>query len=55
MLARKLYNRFHVAKNGIRVADFQKMYFPKYSIKYVVNRLPPFKNSYDHTNRFLKG
>ena len=36
-------------------AIFKKMYFFKYSIKYVVNRLPSFKNLYDHTNRFLKG
>ena len=39
----------------ITSANFKKMYFSKYSIKYVVNRLPPFKNLYDHTNRFLKG
>ena len=46
---------FTSAKMEFASAIFKKMYFAKYSIKYVVNRLPPFKNFYDHTNRFLKG
>ena len=55
MPTRKLYNRFHVGKNEICVGNFQKDIFSKYSIKYVGNRLPPFKNLSNHTNRFLKG
>ena len=46
---------FTSAKMEFASAIFKKMYFSKYSIKYVVNRLPPFKNFYDHTNRLLKG
>ena len=54
MPTRKSYNRFHFGKNGIRVVNFQKIVFSKYSIKLsVVNRLPPFKNFSDQTNRFL--
>ena len=33
MPTRKLYNRFHVAKNWIRVGDFQKLHFSNHSIK----------------------
>ena len=29
--------------------------FPNIQLKGVVNRLPPFKNLSDHTNRFLMG
>ena len=29
--------------------------FPNIQLKDVVNRLPPFKNLYDHTNSFLMG
>ena len=46
---------FMSTKMKFALAILKKMYFSKYSIKYVVNRLPPFKNLYDHTNRFLKG
>ena len=46
-------------KNGGMLCELgQKLgYYPYYPnlAKYVVNRLPPFKNLYDHTNRFLKG
>ena len=45
---------FTSAKMEFALAIFKKMYFSKYWIKYVVNRLPPFKDLYDHTNRFLK-
>ena len=52
MSTQKLYNRFHVGKNGIRVGDFQKMvFFPNIQLKAVVNRLPLFQNLSDHTNR----
>ena len=37
------------------LAIFKKLYFSKYSIKGVVNRLPPFKNLSDNTNKFLMG
>ena len=46
MPTRKLYNRFHVGKNGIRVGDFQKG---------VANRLPLFQNLSNHTNRSSMG
>ena len=29
--------------------------FPNIQLKVVVNRLPPFKNLSDHTNKFLMG
>ena len=32
-----------------------KRIFPNIQLKDVVNRLPPFKNLYDHTNSFLTG
>ena len=32
-----------------------KCIFPNIQLKDVVNRLPPFKNLYDHTNSFLTG
>ena len=34
---------------------FAKCIFPNIQLKDVVNRLPPFKNLYGHTNRFLTG
>ena len=53
MLKQKLYNQFHVSKNGIRVGNFQKKnIFPNIQLKYVVNR---YKKMYDHTNKFLMG
>ena len=52
IISRIMYNRFHVGKNGIRVG---KCTFPNIQLKDVVNRLPPFKDLYDHTNRFLTG
>ena len=54
MPTRKLYYQFHVGKNGIRVGSFQKIvFFPNIRLKGVINRLLPFKNLSDHTNRFL--
>ena len=50
---RKLYNRFHVGKNGIHLGNFQNCIFPNIQLKVLVNRLPPFKNLYDQTNRPL--
>ena len=36
--------------------QFSKNYiFPNIELKGVVNRLPPFKNLPDHTNKFLMG
>ena len=36
--------------------QFSKNYiFPNIQLKGVVNRLPPFKNLPDHTNKFLMG
>ena len=36
--------------------QFSKNYiFPNIQLKGVVNRLPPFKNLSDHTNKFLMG
>ena len=32
-----------------------KCIFPNIQLKDVVNRLPAFKNLYDHTNSFLMG
>ena len=56
MPTQKLYNGFHVSKNGIHVGNFQKnCIFPNVQLKGVVNRLPLFKNLSDHTNRFLMG
>ena len=50
----KLYYRFHVGKNGTRVGSFQKIVIlPNIKLKVAVNRLPPFNNLSDHTNRFL--
>ena len=41
-------------KNGIHVGNFQKIvFFPNIQLKGVVNKLPPFKNLPDHTNKFL--
>ena len=41
-------------KNGIHIGNFQKnCIFPNIQLKGVVNRLPPFKNLSNHTNRFL--
>ena len=34
---------------------FEKYIFPNIQLKGVLNRLPPFKNLFDHTNRFLMG
>ena len=45
---------FMLGKMEFVSAIFKKLYFSKYS-KGVVNRLPPFKNLSDHTNRFLMG
>ena len=42
MLMQKLYNRFHIGKNGIRVS--KNCIFSNIQLKGVVNRLPPFKN-----------
>ena len=54
MPTRKLHYRFHVGKDGTRVGSFQKIViFPNIQLKVVVNRLPPFNNLFDHTNRFL--
>ena len=51
-----MYNRFHVGKNGIRLSNLkEKTFFPNIQPKDVVNKLPPLKNLYDHTNRFLTG
>ena len=50
MLAKKNAN----AKFWICISNFQKNVFFQI-FNYVVNRLPSFKNLYDHTNRFLKG
>ena len=56
MPTRKMYNRFHVGKNGIRLSNLkEKFFFPNIQPKDVVNKLPPLKNLYDHTNRFLTG
>ena len=38
--------RQQFSKNGI---------FPNIQLNNVVNRLPPFKNLFDHTNRFIMG
>ena len=43
------------AKMEFMSTIFRKMYFSKYSIKYVVNRLPPFKNLYDYTKGSERG
>ena len=54
MSTQKLYNRFHVGKNGIRVGDFQKMvFFPNIQLKAVVNRLHLFQNLPDHRVRII--
>ena len=38
------------------VSEFSKnCIFPNIQLKGVVNRLPPFKNLSDHTNKFLMG
>ena len=51
-----MFNQFHVSKDGICVGNFQeKCIFPNIQLKDVVNELPPFKNLYDHMNRFLTG
>ena len=46
---------FMLAKTELGSLIFKKMYFSKYSIKYVVKILPPLKNLYDHRDMFLKG
>ena len=52
MPMQKLYNRFHVNKNGIHIGNFQKNFiFPIIQLEGVVNRFPPFKNLSNYTNR----
>ena len=56
MLTQKLYNGFHISKNGIRISNFQKSFiFLNIQLKGVVNRLPPLKNLSDHANSLLMG
>ena len=56
MPIRKLYDRFHVSKNEIRVGNFQRIVlFLNIQLKGVVNRLPPSKILSDHTNRSFNG
>ena len=46
---------FVLAKMEFASAILKKLYFPNIQLKGVVNRLPPFKNLSDHTNKFLMG
>ena len=43
------------AKMEFTSTIFKNCIFPNIQLKGVVNRLPPFKNFSDHTNRFLMG
>ena len=42
-------------KWNLRQQFSQNCIFPNIQLKDVVNRLPPFKNLSDHTNKFLMG
>ena len=46
---------FMLAKMEFALAILKKLNFSNINLKSVVNRLPPFKNLSDHTNRFLIG
>ena len=56
MPMQKLYDQFHVSKNGVHVDNFEKLvFFPNIQLQGVVNRLAPFKILSDHTSRSLMG
>ena len=60
MQTQKLYNGLKwklakIAKMEFASAIFKNCIFANILLKGVLNRLPPFKNLCDHTNRFLIG